>query len=284
MYANLAPGLIGIRDVDFERTVQLALDHGFEGIDPPLGEMQQTADVKRFVDRLAEAGLKWGSFGLPVEFGKDAAAFDRTFEPLREMAQTAQQAGVTRCSTWILPGSNELDFGANFKQHEDRLTECAKVLADCDIRLGLEFVAPKTMVEKFEHPFIHTLDGMLELAEAIGARSGARMGILLDSWHWYTSGATTDDILTKLNNEKIVLVHVNDAPADRSRDQQIDNERALPCETGVIDAAGFVGCLRQLAYDGPVTAEPFVPALGQMPADEAAEKVGRAVKRMLSLA
>jgi len=284
MYMNLCPGTVGISGLNFEQTVKLAVDHGFEGIDPPLDEMHRDGHVKRFVDRLRGAGLRWGSFGLPVEFRRDNEAFERTLAHLRKLAPIAEQAGVTRCSTWILPGSNDLDFAANFERHRSRLTASAKVLARCGIRLGLEFIGPKTLRDSFTHPFIYTLDGMLELADAVESGSGAQMGILLDVWHWYTSGGTTQDILENLPNEKIVLVHVNDAPAGRSRDEQIDNERALPCETGVIDAAGFVGCLRRVEYDGPITAEPFVPALAKMPPDAVAAKVAASVRKFLSLA
>jgi sugar phosphate isomerase/epimerase len=55
----------------------------------------------------------------------------------------------------------------------------------------------------------------------------------------------------------VVAVHVNDAPAGIARHEQIDNQRALPTETGVIDLVGFMGKLKAIGYDGPVTAEPF---------------------------
>src|SRR4030042_2956629 len=84
--------------------------------------------------------------------------------------------------------------------------------------------------------FISTHIEMMELVEAIGT---CNVGLLLDSWHWYTSHGTVDELL-KLSNNDIVHVHVNDAPASIDIDKQVDNRRALPATTGVIDLKGFI--------------------------------------------
>jgi sugar phosphate isomerase/epimerase len=38
-------------------------------------------------------------------------------------------------------------------------------------------------------------------------------GLLLDCWHWYTSGATLDD-LAQVRGAQVIYVHVNDAPPE----------------------------------------------------------------------
>lgn len=286
MFANLSPGCVGISGLSFQQLVALARKAGFAGIDPPTGEFA-TTDPRKLDDLRRAAGLQWGCFGLPVEFRKDQAAFERTFAPLSKLAVQCAQVGVTRCSTWIMPGTNELDFKANFAQHRDRLAPCAKVLVDHNIRLGLEFVGPKTLRDQFKYTFIHTLDGMLELAAAVADKAGIdprNVGLLLDEFHWYTSGATAADIVNKLPNEKIVLVHVNDARAGRTRQQQVDNERALPCATGVIDAKAFMGAIKQVGYDGPLSAEPFMPDLAKQPAEVTARQVADSIKTLMALA
>ena len=40
-------------------------------------------------------------------------------------------------------------------------------------------------------------------------------------------------------------------------DDYMDNERALPGATGVVDIAGFLGALNTIGYDGPIVPEPF---------------------------
>jgi sugar phosphate isomerase/epimerase len=79
---------------------------------------------------------------------------------------------------------------------------------------------------------------MMELVAAIGT---GNVGLLLDSWHWYTSHGKVDEML-RLSNNYIVHVHVNDAPANVPVDEQIDSRRKLPATTGVIDPS-FINAL-----------------------------------------
>ena len=58
-------------------------------------------------------------------------------------------------------------------------------------------------------------------------------------------------------------------------EEQIDNVRCLPGETGVIDLAGFLRALREIGYDGPVTPEPFSRKLKEMTAVEAVKLTGK---------
>jgi sugar phosphate isomerase/epimerase len=121
---------------------------------------------------------------------------------------------------------------------------------------------------------------MLELGEKIGPN----VGLLLDCWHWYTSGGTIEE-LRKLRPEQVVYVHVNDAPRGIAIDQQIDNVRDLPGATGVIDIRGFLRALKSIGYDGPVTPEPFKKELADLPSDEARlKRVGAAMDKIFAQA
>jgi len=183
---------------------------------------------------------------------------------LPELAKVAAGLGVLRTATWIVPGSDELTYEENFRFHAERLKPAAAVLAEYGIRFGLEYVGPKTSWAPKKHPFAHTMEQMGELCAAVGDN----VGFLLDSWHWYCAQEGADD-LRKLAAEQAVDVHVNDAPAGVPVDAQVDNVRALPGETGVIDIAGFLGALQAIGYDGPVMVEPFSDKVRKMGADEA---------------
>jgi sugar phosphate isomerase/epimerase len=115
--------------------------------------------------------------------------------------------------------------------------------------------------------------------ESIGT---GNVGLLLDSWHWYTSHGTVEELL-KLSNNDIVHVHVNDAPADIPVDKQVDNRRKLPVTTGVIDMKGFVNALVKIGYDGPVECEPFDQELRRMDDSAALEKTIMSLKRIWDL-
>jgi sugar phosphate isomerase/epimerase len=200
-------------------------------------------------------------------------------EKLPREAAILQQLGVTRVTTWIMPGHGELTYLQNFAQHKARLSEAARVLNDHGLRLGLEFVGPRTSRARNRFPFICAQRDMMELVDAIGTPN---VGLLMDSWHWYTSHGTVEELLT-LSNKDIVHVHVNDAPAGVPVDQQADNRRALPLTTGVIDMKGFINALVRIGYDGPVECEPFDQQLRQMDAEAALQKTSDALKRVWQL-
>jgi sugar phosphate isomerase/epimerase len=264
-FKNLAPGHIGV-NANQKQALEYAVKYGFEGISPSEGEFENrsAAEIGEWVAAMKEKGIRYGAAGLPVEFRKGDEQFQKDLAALPKRASVMKQLGVTRVATWLMPGHNELTYLQNFKQHETRLREAAKVLKDNDIRLGLEFVGPHTSRERFRYPFACAQLDMMELVQAIGT---GNVGLLIDSWHWYTSHGTVDEML-RLSNKDIVHVHVNDAPAGVQVDQQIDNRRKLPVTTGVIDLKGFINALVKIGYDGPVECEPFDQELRKM--DQAA--------------
>src|SRR6185503_2708249 len=150
-----------------------------------------------------------------------------------------QRAGVRRTGTWLPPSSDALTYLQHFKQTARRLREVARVLADHQARIGLEYVGPKTAWSARRYPFLHTLAETRELIAEIGA---GNVGLVLDSWHWYHAGDAAADIAA-LGNGDVVAVDLNDAPSGVPKEQMVDNARELPLATGVIDVAAFLGAL-----------------------------------------
>ena len=260
-FKNLAPGHIGVK-ANQKQALEYAVKYGFEGISPSEGEFanKSAAEISEWVAAMKAKGIRYGAAGLPVEFRGGDEQFQKDLAALPKRAALLHQLGVTRVATWLTPGHNELTYLQNFKQHETRLREAAKVLRDSNIRLGLEFVGPHTSRERFRYPFACAQLDMMELVQAIGTDN---VGLLLDSWHWYTSHGTAEELL-RLSNKDIVHVHVNDGPSGVQVDQQIDNRRKLPVTTGVIDMKGFLNALVKVGYDGPVECEPFDQELRKM--------------------
>jgi sugar phosphate isomerase/epimerase len=159
------------------------------------------------------------------------------------------------------------------------LRQCAQILADHGQKLGLEYVAPRTLWRSQRHPFVHTMSEMKELMVAIGTNN---LGLPLDSWHWFNAEETPKDVLT-LRGSDVLTVDLNDAPAGLSLDQYQDDHRELPAATGVIPVKDFLGSLVQIGYDGPIQAEPFNAALRVMPLDQACASASAAMKRAFSL-
>ena len=255
MFKNLSPGAIGISNCSLAESIELAAQSGFAGIDFSIREAAQLAEDRgvEYVKGLFEnAGILPGQWGLPIQW-QDDAQWRQGLEDLPQLAALGRDLGCTRTATWCPPASDERQFDENLQWHIDRFRPIAEILAEHGCSFGIEFIGPKTSRARRKYEFIYTLEGMMDMAAKIGT---GNVGLLLDAWHLYTSGGSVED-LDKITAEDVVTVHVNDAPEGVAVQEQIDNDRRLPMETGVIDLPGFMGKLRDMGYDGPVTPEPF---------------------------
>jgi sugar phosphate isomerase/epimerase len=276
----LACGMIGVRG-DPRKEIEWAVQFGFEAVEPAaafLGKFSE-GELEAYLGEMKSKKLSWGAAGFPVQFRGDDATFEQSMEVLPGFARTLQRAGVTRVATWLSPGHRTLTYLANFRQHAKRLREAARVLGDHGLRLGLEYVGPKSSWSVQRFPFIHTMAEMKDLIAEIGRDN---VGFLLDTWHWYTAKETEADLLT-LKGRDVILCHVNDAPQGVAVDQQIDSRRELPCATGAIDLKAFMGAMLRIGYDGPMACEPFNQELRKLPAEQALATVAAAMKKAVGL-
>ncbi len=280
MTLDLRCGSIGVR-ADLAAAIDLARRHGFESVAPDPGFLGRLSDreLEALLADLKSKGLVFGAAGFPVNFRADEDRFKAGLAGLKRAARSLQRAGVTRLGTWISPTHNTLTYRRNFQQHARRLREAAAVLRDHGQRLGLEYVGPKTSWSRGRHPFIHTMAETKELIAEIGLDN---VGLVLDSWHWYTAHETEAD-LRSLANPDVVAVDLNDAPAGIPIDEQLDGRRELPAATGVINLKVFLNALLRMGYDGPVRAEPFNAALRKLPKEEAVAATARAMKKAFAL-
>jgi sugar phosphate isomerase/epimerase len=280
MTIDLTCGSIGV-SANQPEAIELAARHGFESVAADDGYLSSVSD-----DQLSElkAGMQtkkvvFGSAGLPVEFRQDEARFRDSLKSLPRFAAGLQRAGVNRAATWLSPCDAKLTYLQNFRQHSSRLRQVAGVLKDHDVRLGLEYVGPKTSWASRRYPFVHT---MAELKDLIADINVDNVGFVLDSWHWWHAGDTASDILS-LKGKDVIAVDLNDAPAGVAKDQQVDNRRELPCATGLIEVGAFLSALNQIGYDGPVRAEPFNEVVNKMPKDEACAVAAAALRKAFAL-
>ncbi len=280
MTMDLVCGNIGIK-ADQREAIQLAACHGFESVGADGSFLASLSDeqMAELKADLKSKNLVFGAAGLPVEFRRNETRFKEDMKGLPVIAAGLQRARVTRVSTWLMPCDDTLPYLENFRQHASRLREVAKVLKDSNLRLGLEYVGPKTSWSSRKYTFIHTVAEMRDLVAEINT---GNVGLLLDSWHWWHAGDTRTDLLA-LRGEDVVAVDLNDAPAGIPKEQQVDNRRELPCATGVIDLASFLGALAQIGYDGPVRVEPFNQAVNQMDEDQACAAAAAALRKAFAL-
>ena len=283
MFKSLMADMVGIH-VPPLGTIELAERCGFAGVDLRLDKHEACvrdigADVLH--KRIADAGLRTGYCSLlPGKISCDEAMWGAGLKRLPALAALAQQLGYARTYAVVLPFDDDLNYETFFELHLKRLNEAAPVLADRGLSLALEYVSPVTRRAGHKHPFIYNLNGMRELCRASGHHN---VGVMIDSFHWHCAGETIADI-EALSADEVIVVHVNDLIADRPVDEQIVTERALPCETGVIDLAGFIGALKRIGFDGPVTAEPTHPKWKGYDAERAMAELSKSMDKMMNLA
>lgn len=276
MFKNLNPGMIGIH-ASLVEALDMAAQYGFDGVDinlPDMAEIARETSVGEVRDLFERTGRRPGNWGLPIEWHGAGEKWTEELARLRRYAALARDIGALRTTAVVMPWSDERTFDENFAFHVERLKPVAEILGEHDCRFGLEFIGPETLRRGRKHAFIHTMDGMLALSRDLGPN----VGLLLDLWHWYTSRGTWDD-LARLGNDDVVNVHVNDAPAGVPVDEQIDNVRCLPGETGVLDIARFLKALDAMGYDGPVTAEPFSAQVNALAPRDALRETSEAMHR-----
>ena len=263
------------------RLIELAARHGFESVGADGGYLTSITDDEAvgLKSLLRSKGLLFGAAGLPLEFRRDEERFRESLKALPRFAAGLKRAGVDRVGTWLTPCDDQLTYVQNFRQHTLRLREAGKVLKDYGLRLGLEYVGPRTSWASRRYPFIHT---MAEMKDLIAEINVSNVGFILDSWHWWHAGETAQDVLS-LRASEVVAVDLNDAPKGIPKDQQVDGRRELPCATEVIDVGAFLNALNRIGYDGPVRAEPFNEAVRQMTKDDACEAASLSLKKAFAL-
>ena len=250
MFKNLSPAVLGVSGRESE-IIELAMSHGFKGLDLDVGELAQQVQSQGFAKAtrlIASARLKLGSFPLSVGFQSEPSQHQAELKQVAELADVARQIGCRRATTVIEPRSERV-YHENFEFHRRRLAELGDLLAKHEIRLGVGFVAPPDRSDDHAYQFIQTAAEALLLLRNLGSTN---VGLALDTWHWHLGGGTIEQ-LRSLTNDKIVTVTLSDAePGLTVADAEL-SARRLPGDGGAVDNAAVLTALAQMHYDGPVT-------------------------------
>ncbi|MCL1859440.1 MAG: sugar phosphate isomerase/epimerase [Oscillospiraceae bacterium] len=264
MYKSLNTGNVNINANGFAQTLALARNHGFGAVSySPASLEAEKIDTFEALDLMGQYGMIISDFGLPVQI-KSKDEFDKSFSSLEPVARAASRLGIRRCCTWMLSFSNDFEYAENFTRHTDMFRLISEVLNEYGILFGVEFLGPKTIIKSGKYPFIHTLEQLMELCDAVGT---GNMGVLLDAHHCYCSGLKGGDFTKYIRNEReIVLVHLNDDAQNMPIEEIKDSPRYYPGEpgSGGNDLRGFMNALKQIKYTGPIIVEPFSEALKEM--------------------
>lgn len=284
MYRTLDTNLLGIAGT-VQEIAPLAAKYGFEGTGVPQEILLDRRKAEEAAACVRDHGLKWGLLHTPADYfheGVDEDRFEQALETQREWADIGERIGVRYAYNHVWPSSAKREFAENFGWHVSRLERIQAVFADHGIQYGLEFLGPYELRNQHEHPFVHTISGVLAIADAAGGETG----FLFDTYHWYCGSRRLDDLYyAAQNHHRMVNVHLNDGIAGRKPDEQRDLERAMPMTTGLIDAAMIYRLFEKNGYAGPVMCEPMRPTtdrLAKLPAERAVAEIAGAFQRVRS--
>lgn len=257
MYKNLNPRTMGLNHHPYEILLEAAYKAGFDAIEVPAHAFGSVEAAKEAGKRLESMGMKWGLMMCPCDmYLVDDAQFETALEQWARWLERARAAGCYRAYNHFWPGADDRDYDENFEWHHKRLSKIYHIMKENGFRYGLEFMGAQTVCSSFEYPFARTISGTMALADSVSHE----IGFVFDMIHWYTSGASKDDLNLFLNNiDRVVNLHLDDAYPGRSREEQIDRERAMPNESGIIDCIPIVKAFHEKGYNGPVIVEPMAP-------------------------
>ena len=274
--ASLSPGAIGLKCTANE-LLDYAIKFKFSAISPPLRELIQfkESDKKAYLEKMKKNEIVFDSGGLPIDFRTTESKFKEGFDFLVENINSIVSLNVSSLVTWIMPTHKTLTYMRNFEQHRTRLNKVATVLEDSGLKLGLEYVGPKTLMARDKYPFLHSINGLKELIKSIEKKN---VGYLLDSYHTYCAEDKNED-LDFLKADDIISVQLNDGVLGRTIATQMDLERELPGDTGIIDLENFLNLIRNKGYNGAVSVEPFNKELNKMEVKAKLKRVRASLSR-----
>ena len=231
--------------------IELALSFGFDSMDIDIVDFQQQAElygVEHARRLMVSARLASGLFQLPVDLAADEAAFEHDLSLLPARLELAHAAEALRAAATLAPASAEHSFKDFFELHRRRLDSVGELLAKHGIVLGLALRPETEAAADRGGQFITTYDGLLGLVAA----SHPSVGVIVDAWALHVTGEGLD-VIGKAPRGRIVEVRLSDAPREVRGVDLHANQRLMPGDTGVIDAAAVLTRARDAGFEGPVT-------------------------------
>jgi sugar phosphate isomerase/epimerase len=265
MYRNLNTEALGVSGRQSE-LIELALTYSYRGVDMNMSDLIKRVrsrgldSVRRFIE---SANIRIGCFDLPDNWRGDDASYKSNLVELREISETAGSLNAGVCIATVSPTSKEQPYQECFEMHRSRLAEIAGILAENNVRMGLNILPTADQRPADQTPFIYQAETLMTLIKTIGHPN---VGLALDTWSWYVGGGAMDQ-LSEMPGEQIVSVRLADVPADADLATIAPDQRLLPGDGGLIDSVAIIRHLSSVGFDGPVAIYPHASRFSGMTRD-----------------
>lgn len=234
--------------------LQLAKKFEFPGVDASFGavrDLVEQTSAAAVRDLFAAHNTSPAYMGLlAAGIFAPEAEFMGSLEKFEENCALAASVGCSRTGSFF-PNRMSLPPDEARCILRDRTAMLAERAEPHGIAIGLEFLGLRTFRLEEPHAFINNVPDTIEMLRETGRPN---VGLILDSFHYFTSGGDLAQIRSLLASD-IVHLHVNDAPhADVNTLE--DTQRLLPGK-GVIDLTGWFKAIGETGFDGFVAIEIF---------------------------
>jgi 2-keto-myo-inositol isomerase len=228
-----------LRTTETAKFMEVAHKSGFVGIEftmDKLDEYLQRHSAEDLKALLNKSNLEPVSINGPENF---SFRTEKELRPILERTNRMSRVGrAIGCPMLIAVPS----FVTKRKSREEIVSETAKsmkrVLDACDpsLKVAFEFLGLKNC----------SVPDLPSATEVVREVCDERVGLILDTFHLYLSGATLGE-LERVRSDELFLVHINDSE-DLPIEQLTDGNRIFPGD-GVIDLEGYMRALRSIGYD-----------------------------------
>ncbi|MEW4567275.1 TIM barrel protein [Tautonia sp. JC769] len=265
MWPSLSLRMLGLGG-DARSAIELASRFGFQGVELLVRDLvEQHDDALILGSMMSDLGLRAGTWPLPMDWRGDRDRFRRDLAQLPAYARVAEQLGLNRTGTWVLPEildplvlDQERPGDAAMGWHLERLVPIAKIVNDHGHRLGLEAIGVSSFRSGRGLRFIDRLEGLRPLLAALRDH-GCDVGLTVDGFHLHAA-EESPEIVRHYGADEVVSVHVSDMHSDASNclAELRDEQRRLPSPAGRVPCRQLLRTLAELEYSGPVFPEPIV--------------------------
>jgi 2-keto-myo-inositol isomerase len=178
---------------------------------------------------------------------RDPAAYNRIKAECSELSSIAAAIGCPLIV--VVPGKLPAQAATTEEIIDETvrvLEELAEIAGRNQITLAFEFLGESDCS-------VQTLD----VADEIVRRTDCEnIGLVIDSFHFYTGGSTID-MIEAIDQKRLRIFHIDDAE-DLPREQLTDAHRLLP-GLGILPLKEIIAAFGRIGYDGPVSVEIFRP-------------------------
>ena len=260
-------------EVPFADSVLAASRAGFQGLEifslEPAQRYAESTSVEDLIAMFDSLSIEPVGFVLGGFAYQGDEEFSDNLPTITETMSFAGEIGAENALLFI-PSKGERGEAEALQLATHRIAETCDLASDHGLTIGLEPIG--------KADFLNTPAAVYRVMEDIQAKN---LGLTVDLFHFYTGGCAADDLL-EIPGSKINLVHMDDAPNLPMGDLE-DSKRVLPGQ-GSMDVQGFLGALREIGFDGPLSVELFNRDLWSRDPGEVAMESKRALDAAMEAA